>query len=164
MPKERLENQIYARAIESLVIVCTDIIMVCRGKNLVYLAKRRQKPLLGWWMIGGRMRAGEDYLESAQRYMYEEAGMKIEKNRFEYVTTNRYWCKDRQQIPQEIGSDSEGHIFSLEVSDEELKSIALNLDEYEYDRKEGIREFSRETLIAAKIHPAIIDIYNKIFR
>ncbi len=74
LPEERyLSEHDYANAIQSLVVVCTDIVIINREEKRIYLAYRKAKPMNNYWWIGGRMRAGETKEESSEEKPAEDA-------------------------------------------------------------------------------------------
>lgn len=158
LEKKFMSESAYSEALTSLVIVCTDVLLVNRVNKTVYLAKRRSKPMNDWWLIGGRMYAGELPEESMARCFKRETSVEIEKNRFKFVALNRYFFKDRQQTPQNIGCDSLCYTFILEPTKEELNKISLDSNEYQG----GIREFTRETISREKVNEAIFNLLSYI--
>lgn len=164
MPKKVLDEKIYAAAIESMVVACTDAVIVNAKKKTVYLGWRVAKPMQGWWIIGGRMFAGENQLDSIARCFERETSVAVDKNRFVLRCVNRYMWKDRQQIPQDIGEDNLAYTFSVELTPDELRNASSSLDPDEYDKSIGLEEFDYERLQKEKVHPAIIDVYKDIFQ
>lgn len=157
LEKKFMTESAYSKALRSLVIVCTDVLLVNRLNKTVYLAKRISKPMKDdWWLIGGRMYAGELPEESVSRCFKRETSVDIEKNRFKFVALNRYFFKDRQQTPQNIGCDSLCYTFVLELSKEELNKVSLDSNEYQG----GIREFEFTTI--KKINEAIFNLLSHI--
>lgn len=76
----RLPFEFYKEAVESLPIVCVDI--VCRRKSdaklLVFF--RRDRPAASiWWWPGGRLFRGETFFQTAQRKIRDETGNKEAK-------------------------------------------------------------------------------------
>eukprot|EP00428_Durinskia_dybowskii_P067113 CAMPEP_0170373462 /NCGR_PEP_ID=MMETSP0117_2-20130122/10082_1 /TAXON_ID=400756 /ORGANISM="Durinskia baltica, Strain CSIRO CS-38" /LENGTH=255 /DNA_ID=CAMNT_0010628355 /DNA_START=76 /DNA_END=843 /DNA_ORIENTATION=+ len=72
----RLPFELYKQVVESLPIVCVDVI--CRrndGKILLFY--RRDKPAASiWWWPGGRMFRGETFYDAAIRKARDETGNK----------------------------------------------------------------------------------------
>ena len=149
---------------ESFTIVGTDVLFINRERRSFYLAKRKALPLLGYWMIGGRMWAGEDPRTSMQRVTKRETGLELAPERFTFVTLNRYLWATRAQIPHEKGSDNLCYTFIAELSPEELVLAAANLDRQEYEAAAGLTEFdSLASLEAEGVHQAIRDLYAQLF-
>ncbi len=159
----RLDDDEYARAITNFVIVCTDIVLVNRASRTIYLAKRCSKPMAGWWVIGGRTRAGEDFIESARRSLKRETTLDLSTHRFQFLMIARYWWKDRKQEPTDVGCDDLVFVFAVEPDEAELATAASHLDTKEYDRPSGLRAFGREELVREEIHQAVLSIYDGIF-
>lgn len=67
----------YARMIESLPILCVDIVIRNSGDEIL-LIKRENEPLKGeWWVVGGRVHKGETLEQAAIRKAKEEVGLQI---------------------------------------------------------------------------------------
>lgn len=132
IPRLRIESDgEYARAIQALVVVCTDVAIIDSPSKTIYLAKRASRPAHDrWWYIGGRCFPGETEYESMQRCFKRETGLLIEQSRFVFRCMNRYTFKDRQQEPVEIGCDSLCYTFTVELSADERELITLDQHEY----------------------------------
>lgn len=157
-----LEEREYARAIQSLVFVCTDIGIIDVSSKMIYLAQRALRPGSGWWwFIGGRSHIGETEYQSAQRCFKRETGLLIAEERFNFVCMNRYFFKDRQQEPREVGCDSLCYTLSLNLTDEERAQITLDSSEY---LGGGLQAFDYERLKSTEgVHDPVRDFYTKIF-
>ncbi|TSC79454.1 MAG: hypothetical protein G01um101429_441 [Parcubacteria group bacterium Gr01-1014_29] len=154
----------YSHALDMFVIVCVDAVLVNREHKTIYLARRRAKPMQGWWVVGGRMRAGEKEQDAIRRKFLQETSVDVDPARFEFLRMNRYFWKDRQQEPQENGNDSLAYTFAIELTKQELRQVSENLERNEYEASGGLREFTREELIEEGIHEAIIDLYDQIYK
>lgn len=163
MPGKFLSDEVYAQAMESFVVVCTDTIIINKKRKTFYLTKRSVYPLKTWWMVGGRMLAGENPLESIRRCFLRETGIDVNPQRFTFIVFNRYILSYRKQEPRDTGSDSLAHVFSIELSDEEIQKISRSLNNDEYDSSVGLVEFNREKLIKEKVFSAIVDLYDQVF-
>lgn len=166
LPELQLSSQfvdpaVYAQAIESLIIVCTDIVFINRQHKTLYLVKRKAKPSATWYMFGGRMKRGETETEAALRNLKKETGLTLTADRLTYWNIGRFWWKDRQQEPQDRGVDALAFMFIVEPTAEEL--AAIQLDPEEYEAEIGVRAFSQDELAAEKVHPIFLEIYNAIF-
>lgn len=162
-PKIHLSDEEYANAIQTLVVVCTDVVFIDRPKKTIYLARRASKPAQGWWwFIGGRSRVGEDERSSIQRCVLRETKLTISKERFEFVCMNRYFFKNRAQPPQEVGCDSLCYVFCLELTPEELNGIQLDAQEYVAGNE--LRAFTYADLVKdPDVTPQVLDVYLRIF-
>lgn len=157
-----LENKLYLKAIGSMIIVCSDIMIFNPEEKTVYLAKRRVKPMQGWWEIGGRRFTGETSLEAAVRNFTRETTLKIRPSRFKFITTIENIWKDRKEKPIKIGKHDLIFVFAVKLNKKEIKIVSENLDSREY-YPNSLEKFDKKRLIEEKIHPALIEIYNKIF-
>ncbi|MDO8430716.1 MAG: NUDIX domain-containing protein [Candidatus Taylorbacteria bacterium] len=164
MSRVFLSDKTYNEAIESFVIVDVDVIFINRvNKTILLLAKRRVKPMQGLWLIGGRVFAGESENDAIMRCVKRETSLDLPNDRFHFITMNRYIWKDREQEPQDKGSDNLCYTFAAELSPEERVTASNHLDKDEYDTKIGLQEFSLESLKEHKVHQAILDLYQLLF-
>lgn len=161
IPRVRLTDEEYARAIQAMVIVCTDVAIVDPSMETIYLAKRSARPGKGWWwFIGGRSAVGETERQSITRCLHRETGLQIAEDRFCFRCMNRFFLKDREQEPQNVGCDSLSYTFSLDLTSEERRQIVL--DKAEYGQSE-LGEFDRKRIQQSDIQPAISDFYKMVF-
>ena len=158
-----LDDDVYMRAVESLIIVCTDFVPVDRARRVIYLSKRIVHSARGVWRFGGRQRAGETIHDSCTRIAKRELGLLIPPKRFMYLTTAEDLWAWRKQEPQNTGAHNLTHIFSIECTPNELALASIHLDPSEYDTSFGIQEFDRARLVAENVRPQIIDMYDALF-
>ena len=125
----RLPTDVFSQALDHLVITCVDLVFIHRQQ--VLLAKRRTYPQKSWWVIGGRMIAGESPLQSAQRKAKEESGLAIATDRFQFLGVNSTCFAHRQQPPQDRGLHSVNLIYLVELTP--VEKSQLQLDAHEYD-------------------------------
>lgn len=163
MPRKFLDEKTYSDAIQAFVVVCADVVPINRERKTFYLTKRASKPIQGWWELGGRIFAGEPEHEAIIRIVKQETGLELPSKRFSLVSKSRYFCKDREQEPQDIGCDSFVYHFIVELSKEELQAASENLDRKEYELDAGLHEFNRERIISEKVPEAILDLYDTVF-
>ena len=165
LQRKFLGDKEYADALEVFVNVCADCVLINQKNRTFYLAKRRSKPRSDWWFIGGRMFAGEEELSSVRRCIKRETGLDINLERFRFLDMKRYFWKDRQQAPQDIGCDSLCYIFGVFVTEEEVAIASANLDKEEYDAELGLKEFGVEELAELEkgIFSPITDLYESVF-
>lgn len=122
-----LPDDEYARSLDTFVIVCIDIVVVDpQGKIL--LGKRQQEPHPDWWIIGGRMRAGESFENAAARTIERELSITIPVYDFQLVGFyNLIWDTKAQ-------GRGGCHTFSVtlecHVTDEQVDKFHSN-EEYE---------------------------------
>ena len=164
-----LDDTTYARAIESFVVVTTDAIIVERSQQAVWLARRCVKPFPDWWIIGGRLCAGEDEREGMRRSFARETGLMVAPGRFRLISFKRYLHSEREQKPQNTGSDCLSYTFSIELTPEERAMASQKLHPSEYDAALGLREFNREEILhefagrEGAQSAALLDMYDEIF-
>ena len=157
---QNLSDEEYAKAISNLIVVCGDVLFINKTNKSVYLAKRISKPMQGLWLIGGRRKAGESPLLGITRKLKQETGLDIESSRFEFLTIVEYLWEDRQQEPQNTGTHGLAYTYAIELSEEEIKNAAVNLDADEYDKAFGLKEFSKQDLLDHKAHPALLYFFD----
>lgn len=158
-----MSDAAYLEVLDNTIIVCTDTIIVNHRRRTVYLAKRATKPMKGLWWIGGRRNKAEAPLEGIRRNFKRETGLDLPGRRFKFVTITEYIWTDREQSPQEKGSHNLCHQFAVELNDSELATARQGLEKREYDREFGLKEFDRAALVAAGVHPVILEVYDLIF-
>lgn len=143
-----LDDDAYAAALDSLVFACIDVLPMVGGKVLIAL--RTRHPQADWWMFGGRIRTGETLHSAAQRLMEIEMGIRLQEDRFDYLTTWVAAWKTRAQAPVDHGTHNVSITMSLELTEDELSRVHLN-DEYSAMKLIGLDE-----LIASDdFHPAL---------
>lgn len=129
-PTDRLPEAIYATALDYLVITCVDLV-VTQGDR-VLLAKRNREPHPGWWLIGGRMAAGESPALAVQRKASEEAGLvNLAIDRFQFIGVYSTCFARRSQPPQEHGLHSVNLTYQLELTEQEMPNVQLVSSEYD---------------------------------
>lgn len=127
---DRLPQPIYSAALDYLVFACVDLVLT--HQTQILLAMRKTEPRRSWWIIGGRMTAGESPLATAQRKAAQEASLlNLEPSRFQYIGVYSTCFARRAQAPQQHGSHSLNITYQLEVTRSEHAQICLNASEYE---------------------------------
>lgn len=163
IPRIHLSDEEYGRGLQCFVVASTDIVLVNLDLELFFLARRKAKPVPGWWWLGGRMQPGETEKESAVRCLRRETGLEISPDRLTLVGIVSHICKDREQGPQNLGCHMLAYTFTLEISRDELRQAAAQLDPNEYDRASGLRTFDRNALIKAGVRPQVLDLHRHVF-
>ena len=148
IPPIRLSDEEYAKALQCFVPVCADIVPINSANKFIYLAKRKTKPMLGWWWIGGRMMPHETKEEAAIRSFKRETDVSLTTDRLKLVAILDYRCRDRAQMPDNIGAHMLGITFTVEPTPEELVHASQNLERKEYDRTNGLNAFDRSGLVS----------------
>ena len=119
----------YAMVLDTVVLTCVDILFVHQGRIL--LGKRNRYPKKGWWIIGGRMFAGEAPDGAVQRKAKEEAGLAIERSRIQFFGLYSTCFATRHQPPIDRGLHSVNMAHLIEITDEEKYQIRLTSTEYD---------------------------------
>ncbi|MBI4142796.1 NUDIX domain-containing protein [Candidatus Uhrbacteria bacterium] len=163
MRGEFLPEAVYAQAIASFIIVCTDAIILTPGHRTLALVRRQALPMRGLWCIGGRRFAGERAEASMRRCFRRETGLDLPEDRFTFLHIVEYRWKNRQQEPQGAGSHDLSYQFTVSLDPDERAHAVAHLDPNEYDRSFGIRDFTRAQLIVAGAHYGVLDWYDAVF-
>ncbi len=125
----RLPTEVFSQALDHLVITCVDLVFT--HQQQVLLAKRRTYPQKSWWVIGGRMIAGESPLQSVQRKAREESRLAIATDRFQFMGVYSTCFAHRQQAPQDRGLHSLNLTYLVVLTDSEKQQLRLDPNEYE---------------------------------
>ena len=157
-----LPQEIYAQALSSLIIVCTDVAIICPSEKLLFLAKRIVHPMPGYWTIGGRRFAGESAVSAAKRNLSRETGMTLDSFRFTNITDTEVIWATRKEQPTMAGKHDIINFFSAEMSLDEIYKVNQNLLKTEYFPG-SLKPFSYERLKECNISPVMQNLYNKIF-
>lgn len=129
-PSDRMPEAEYATALDYLVFTCVDLIFYCQDHIL--LARRNRYPRKSWWIVGGRMVAGESPLATAQRKAAEEAGLEeLVSDRFQFIGVYSTSFAFREQAPTHHGSHSVNLTYLVELTDLEKQHLTLISSEYE---------------------------------
>ncbi|EKQ68249.1 ADP-ribose pyrophosphatase [Leptolyngbyaceae cyanobacterium JSC-12] len=129
---DRMPDVYYAIALDYLVFTCVDLVLL--HNNQILLARRNRYPRKTWWVIGGRMVAGEAPLETAQRKAAEEAGLaNLDQDRFQFIGVYSTSFAFREQEPICNGSHSVNLTYQVRLTEHEKQSVVLTSSEYESD-------------------------------
>jgi len=143
-----LDDTKYGRMLDNLVIACVDSLLLCQGKIL--LGQRVREPQADWWIIGGRMRPGESFEETAARKCREELRLNIAPSRFHYLTTTSLVFAKRAQPPQHHGCHTISVTMWANITPRQAARIHPN-DEYRAVRWQPLRQVMGDR----KLHPAL---------
>lgn len=106
------------------MICCVDCAVVCG--NEVLLGTRLDDPAEGvWWIMGGRMKIGEDPRQTAQRVLQRELDIDVVDIRA-IVDLNlaiSYVWRARSQPPQNHGCHMVGHYYFTQVDESEKDCV-----------------------------------------
>ncbi len=125
---ERLPEQAYSLALDHLVLTCVDLALI--HNHQILLAHRNQFPRRSWWLVGGRMIAGEDPLITAQRKASEEAGLSLARDRFHYIGVYSTCFALREQEPRHHGSHTVNLTYQVMLTADEKVSLKLSPQEH----------------------------------
>jgi ADP-ribose pyrophosphatase YjhB (NUDIX family) len=143
-----LEDDIYSQLLDAVVITCVDLVIMSEGK--VLLGKRAWHPQADWWLVGGRMRPGEELTTTAGRNARRELGIGLEAARFEYLTGFSAAWQIRRHAPAEHGTHTYSVVMLVRLSAEEAETIRLN---EEYTNQQWL---TPEAILANQtFHPAL---------
>lgn len=129
-PGDQMPEALYSAVLDYLVIACVDIIFT--HANQLLLAKRNRYPNPAWWIVGGRMTAGEVPENAASRKAAEEANLgHLAASRFQYVGVYSTRLAFRHQTPQNHGLHSLNLTYQIELTQSEKAQLFLSSSEYE---------------------------------
>jgi ADP-ribose pyrophosphatase YjhB (NUDIX family) len=129
-PDDRMSDDVYSTALDFLVFACVDLVFTYQ--NQVLLAKRNTAPRSSWWIVGGRMAAGEAPKATARRKAQQEAQLaNLETSRLQYVGVYSTCFAVRHQPPQHHGSHSVNITYQIELTLQEKEQLRLRSDEYD---------------------------------
>ena len=113
IPSLRLSDDEYGRALQCFVGACTDAVPINIKERSMFLARRRSRPMTGWWLIGGKMMPDELKEQSMVRCFQRETKLELPPESFSLVAVFDYRWKNRQQEPQQIGCHMGGvlHLY-----------------------------------------------------
>jgi ADP-ribose pyrophosphatase YjhB (NUDIX family) len=135
----RMDDESCSQALSSLVLVCTDTLIINTKNRQPYVAMRRARPMADrWWFIGGRRLFGETPLAAMVKRFKRETSLSIPAARFKFIGEFEYMFKDRQQKPQSGGNHTLSHTFAVELSPDEIRTAADLLDPEEYYVNRGL--------------------------
>lgn len=160
--QKRLETEVYAEAMSSLIIVCADAVIISPESKTIYLAKRNVSPMQGYWTIGGRRFAGEAAIDAVRRNLKRETGINADEARFSHITTLEAIWSDRKESPVNQGKHDIIQFFSIELSEQELRKANATLLPSEYEQM-SLKEFAYDDLLSMNVNRIIIELYLKVF-
>jgi hypothetical protein len=157
-----ISQEAYSEVVQKSIVPCTDVVFLNKKEKVLYLGKRSVLPMKGIWFMGGRMFFNDrSPQESIARCVEMETGVRIKLERFEFICTNLYsWIKVAQG---DFPGKNLGLTYGCDITAAEVEQISHGLSATEYDKEFGLQRFDRARLVDAKVHPAIIDIYDQLF-
>lgn len=165
MEKVFLTDEEYARAIETFIVPCVDILIVDPDRTKAYLIYRTSKPVQNrWWFIGGRRAASIMPREAAGQVFNRETSLEVAPERFIFVTIVEYLLKDRAQQPQTKGVHTQAFTYAIALTPEERATVAANIDTKEYDASLGLKTCTLKELKDGSHHPVVVEIASRILQ
>ena len=116
--KTFLDDDEYGRALDCFVKGCADILLTDE-KGMMLMGKRKVHPQPDWWVLGGRMKAGDTPEEAAGRNCKRETGVDIPPERWSFVCCHTMLWQFRKQAPEGNGTADFGVIMTAVVTEEE---------------------------------------------
>lgn len=148
-----LDDHEYGRALDCFVKGCADLLLT-DDRGMMLMGKRKVHPQPDWWVLGGRMRAGDTVEESAGRNCKRETGLSIAPSRWQFVCCQTMVWQFRKQAPAGNGTADFGVIMTAQITAQERDAMNMCSEEYE-----SFGWFVPETLIAPgadlKLHPVL---------
>lgn len=143
-----VSDEVYTQILDAIVVACIDIVLVYEGK--VLLGKRAWHPQADWWIIGGRMRPGEELEIAAARHIKRDLDLELALDRFIYLTTFSAAWRIRRHEPADHGTHTVSIVMTIELTSDEAESIKLN---EEYTEQQWLAP--AEVLANPAFHPAL---------
>jgi hypothetical protein len=144
-------------------VACADtVVTLIDVPDTIYLARRVAYPMEGLWGLGGRINFNSANIQSAAAdNVTRETGCEFPPERFEFVTVDHYlWSKYAQgDFPSKVLAT----LFRLDVSEDELVLLSKGLTASEYEPDFGLQPFTREQLIQANVHQAMLGAFDLIW-
>lgn len=115
-----LGDEEYGKVLDNIVVCCADCIVTHNGHAL--LGRRWDEPCKDqWWIMGGRMKIGEQPEQTVQRLLKREVNLVIEdlSRIIELSLPISYVWKKRAQLPKTHGCHMVGLYYAVSVSDDE---------------------------------------------
>lgn len=137
----------YAKILDNLVIVCVDTLVVDENNN-VLLGKRTKLPIKDWWIFGGRMQAGEDYIEAAKRGLKREVGIEMQRDPVQIGYYDLVW--DERAL-EPIGNGCHVLLVAMQYRINELEKTYISHGK-DHDQ---LRWFSPKEMGSQDFHPVI---------
>jgi ADP-ribose pyrophosphatase YjhB (NUDIX family) len=79
----RIPDETYSALVQDTIVPCIDVVLEDVETRDLLLVKRSDEPMKGgWWLVGGRIRKGETFLDGALRKVSEEVGLSSEDLEF----------------------------------------------------------------------------------
>lgn len=156
----RLATDIFSQALDHLVIACVDLVFT-HQKHLL-LAKRCTYPQKAWWVIGGRMIAGESPVQAARRKAEQEAGLKMSDDRYRYIGIYSTCFAHRQQAPQHRGLHSLNITYEVPLNKTEKAQICLDSTEYDSWKWCTYAEALSQLNPTQGMNQALIDLLDRV--
>lgn len=151
----------YSTCLDYVVITCVDIVFFHRDQILV--GKRKTYPKKGWWIIGGRMYAGESPLDAVSRKASQEASLQIDDSRFFFLNAYSTCFATRQQEPRHHGLHSVNLTYALELTEEEAHRLTLVSSEYDEWAWVGLEELRQRLNLDDAMDQALLAIAQDAF-
>ena len=74
----RIPDETYSALVQDTIVPCIDVVLEDVETRDLLLVKRSDEPMKGgWWLVGGRIRKGETFLDGALRKVSEEVGIAV---------------------------------------------------------------------------------------
>lgn len=148
------DDQEYGKILDELVIVCVDTLVYHTDKG-VLLGLRNRLPLLDWWIFGGRMRAKENYVQSAKRGLLRELGINPTNTPQLIGYFDLVW-EQREEIPQENGCHLLLVAMKYQLSDREVERLTKK----GRDDHSNLKWFTEKDIRSTNFHPTLSKIIN----
>lgn len=125
-----LDDVEYGRALDVFVKGCADILVQDESTGEVLLVRRTSHPQPDWWVVGGRLRAGDSPAEGAARNLERETGVRVEPSRLAPLCVASMLFQKRKQPPAGNGTADVSCFFLARVTAEQRRAVRLDGGEH----------------------------------
>jgi ADP-ribose pyrophosphatase YjhB (NUDIX family) len=165
-PKARPTDTEYSAYLDRLTVVCSDVVLIDRKNQKLWLAHRVIEPIKSWWVMGGGIRPGDDPAQGALNHFKRDTGFTLGAERLSYLGLFNYHFGLRQigaLMPERRPFNSLAFTYTVEPTLAELENLTANLRPTEYDTTLGLKAFGQADLENPALHPALTVMWKMVF-
>jgi ADP-ribose pyrophosphatase YjhB (NUDIX family) len=152
-----IDSSTYSRILDNIVVACVDLIVI--HNDNVLLGKRSRHHQKDWWIMGGRMVAGETFTDSAKRIADHELGISnINADRFELKSAFSAAWEMRAFPPEQNGTHTLSVVLTLKIDDDEKNNLSTN-DEYVAIQWRKVSEAAADESYHPALRGCLADLY-----
>lgn len=146
-------DELYAKIVESMPLLCVDVILHNRVGSHLVLVYRNQEPAKGkWWLVGGRLLKGEHLKHAVIRKCKEEVGIEVWQTPYFIGVYEQFFDSSAQDVPAHtvnlvyaVEAKSSLTFVKLDSTSDEFKIVSydevLRDDSYDQYLKRVIKDW-----------------------